>query len=275
MSKKNKTMSEEITTEGVSISHFQENIKANDNLKEVLKLALKQTSTTTREVLPKLSNAVVSYIKEFKENLKNQTVTDEMMNYISRSELAKHCYALVGYNRKDEVNDLFEKVVSRAIRLAIMIENYPSEFAVDENTNEVFVMSKVLEPKIEVKIKGSKATKKINNKDESLEPVSTYVVDKMYKAKYPTGTRSSKTKDEKTITNFKNVTNDFLKGFKKLIEYSSKQNVKFFDMIDEPTFENLEEIKEFLNSEDYQAVRTFSVEYTTDYNGKLERVANQ
>ena len=30
----------------------------------------------------------------------------------------------------------------------------------------------------------------------------------------------------------------------------------------------------FLNGEDYQAVRTFSVEYTTDYNGKLERVAN-
>ena len=86
MSKKNKTMSEEITTEGVSISHFQENIKANDNLKEVLKLALKQTSTTTREVLPKLSNAVVSYIKEFKENLKNQTVTDEMMNYISNND---------------------------------------------------------------------------------------------------------------------------------------------------------------------------------------------
>ena len=72
MSKKNKTMSEEITNEGVSISHFQENIKANDNLKEILKLALKQTSTTTREVLPKLSNAVVSYIKEFKDNLKNQ-----------------------------------------------------------------------------------------------------------------------------------------------------------------------------------------------------------
>ena len=259
----------------VSISHFQETIKANTNLKEILKLALKQTSTTTREVLPKLSNAVVSYIKEFKANLDDKTKTDEMMKFLSRTEIAKHCYKLVGYDRKVEVNDLFEKVVSRAIRLGIMQVDYPSEFAVDENTNEVFVMSKVLEPKIEVKIKGSKATKKINNKDDSLIPVSTYVVDKMYKQKYPTGTRTPKNKDEKAVSNFKNITKDFLVGFKKLIEYSSKQNVKFFDMVDDTTFESLEEIKDFLNSEDYQNIRTFSVEYQVDFNGKLEKAINQ
>tara|TARA_R100000315_G_C5207390_1_gene122733 strand:+ start:136 stop:975 length:840 start_codon:yes stop_codon:yes gene_type:complete len=259
----------------VSISHFQETIKANTNLKEILKLALKQTSTTTREVLPKLSNAVVSYIKEFKENLKDKTITDDMMKLLSRTEISKHCYKLVGYDRKVEVNDLFEKVVSRAIRLGIMQVDYPSEFAVDENTNEVFVMSKVLEPKIEVKIKGSKATKKINNKDDSLIPVSTYVVDKMYKQKYPTGTRTPKNKDEKAVSNFKNITKDFLVGFKKLIEYSSKQNVKFFDMVDDTTFESLEEIKDFLNSEDYQNIRTFSVEYQVDFNGKLEKAINQ
>ena len=117
--------------------------------------------------------------------------------------------------------------------------------------------------------------KKINNKDESLLPVSTYIVDKMYKAKYPTGSRTPKNKDEKTISNFKNITNDFLIGMKKLIEYSSKQNVKFFDMVDETTFENLEEIKMFLNSEDYQNIRTFSVEYQVDFNGKLEKAINQ
>ena len=257
------------------INDFQDNIKSNSSLKEILKLGLKQTTTTTREVLPKLSNAVVSYIKEFKENLKDKTKTDEMMKYLSRTEISKHCYQLVGYDRKVETNDLFEKLVSRAIRLAILQIDYPSEFSVDENTNEVFVMSKVLEPKIEVKIKGSKATKKINNKDESLLPVSTYIVDKMYKAKYPTGSRTPKNKDEKTISNFKNITNDFLIGMKKLIEYSSKQNVKFFDMVDETTFENLEEIKMFLNSEDYQNIRTFSVEYQVDFNGKLEKAINQ
>tara|TARA_R100001443_G_scaffold35437_1_gene49179 strand:- start:491 stop:1354 length:864 start_codon:yes stop_codon:yes gene_type:complete len=268
----------------VSITHFQDTIKANETLKEILKLALKQTSTTTREVLPKLSNAVVSYIKEFKQNLKDKTKTDEMMKLLSRTEIAKHCYYLVGYNRKDEVNDLFEKVVSRAIRLGIMIIDFPTQFAVDENTNDVFVMSNVLEPKIDVKIKGSKLTKKINNKDESLIPVSTYVVDKMYKAKYPTGSRTPTQKDEKAINNLKNISKEWILGFKKLINYTSNKNVKFFDVVDEQLFESFEEMKALLSgndgepsipSNDYQNIRTFSVEYQADFNGKLEKVINQ
>ena len=93
------------------------------------------------------------------------------------------------------------------------------------------------------------------------------------KAKKPA--RKTKTKDEKAISNFKNITNDFLIGMKKLIEYSSKHNVKFFDMVDDTTFENLEEIKMFLNSDDYKNVRTFSVEYQVDFNGKLEKAINQ
>ena len=40
-------------------------------------------------------------------------------------------------------------------------------------------------------------------------------------------------------------------------------------------FENLEEIKMFLNSDDYKNVRTFSVEYQVDFNGKLEKAINQ
>ena len=81
-------------------------------------------------------------------------------------------------------------------------------------------------PKIDIKIKGSKVTKKVNNKDESLIPVSTYVVDKMYAQKYPTGKRQGKTKDEKI--NIKSIAKDFVNGLKKLIALSSKQDVKFF-----------------------------------------------
>ncbi len=273
---KSSNKNDELKIESLAkINDFQDNIKSNSTLKEILKLGLKQTNTTTKEVLPKLANAVVSYINEFKANLKDKTKTDDMMKFLSRTEIAKHCYQLVGYDRKVEINDLFEKLVSRSIRLAILIVDYPSQFSVDENTHDVFVMSKVLEPKIDVKIKGSKATKKVLNKDESLLPVSTYIVDKMYKQKYPTGTRKTQTKDEKTISNFKNITKDFLVGMKKLIEYSSKQNVKFFDMVDDTTFESLEEIKDFLNSEDYQNIRTFSVEYQVDFNGKLEKAINQ
>jgi len=274
MSKKEKQSSKKIDEKQkeseVKISHFQENIKANDQLKEILTLALKQTSITTREVLPKLAKSVVSYIQEFKENLKNKTVTDDMMKLLSKKELTNHCYNLVGYNRKDEVNDLFEKVVSRANRLALMLVDYPNEFNVDDQTNEVFVMSKTLEPKIDIKIKGSKVTKKVNNKDESLIPVSTYVVDKMYAQKYPTGNRQGKTKDEKI--NIKSIAKDFVNGLKKLIALSSKQDVKFFDLVDEVTFEKLEEAKMLLNSEEFQVVRSFSVEYRPDYNGNLEKI---
>ena len=269
MSKKEKTESKKQVDKMLT---FVEGIEANEDLKEVLKLALKQTNITTREVLPKLANSVVGFIEEFKENLKDKTVTDSMTKLIQKKELTTYCYYLVGYNRKDEVNDLFEKVVSRSIRLALMLIDYPKEFSIDEETQEVFVMSKVLEPMIPIKIKGSKVTKKVNNKDESLIPVSTYVVDKMYAQKYPTKSRQGKTKDEKTETLFKILTSDFLKGFKSLISKAEKQDVKFFDMVDENTFEHLEEIKMLLTSEDYENVRAFSVEYQVDYNGKLEQI---
>ena len=269
MSKKEKTESKKQVDKMLT---FVEGIEANEDLKEVLKLALKQTNITTREVLPKLANSVVGFIEEFKEKLEDKTVTDSMTKLIQKKELTTYCYYLVGYNRKDEVNDLFEKVVSRSIRLALMLIDYPKEFSIDEETQEVFVMSKVLEPMIPIKIKGSKVTKKVNNKDESLIPVSTYVVDKMYAQKYPTKSRQGKTKDEKTETLFKILTSDFLKGFKSLISKAEKQDVKFFDMVDENTFEHLEEIKMLLTSEDYENVRAFSVEYQVDYNGKLEQI---
>ena len=158
-----------------------------------------------------------------------------------------------------------------------MIVDYPTEFAVDEKTNEVFVMSKTLEPKVEKKVKGSKVVSKENNKDESLLPVSTYVVDKMYKIKYPTKSRNGKTQDEKTLNNFKNITVDMVKSFKKIIKMSKRKDVKFFDVVDDTTFESLEELKNLLNSEDYQTIRQFSVEYQIDYNGNLElrEAANQ
>ena len=269
-----KKILDDVTLENdkININDFQDNIIANEELKENLELALTQTNITTTEVLPKLASSIVKYINEFKSNLENLTITDDMMKLLLKKELTTHCYQLVDYKRKDGVNDLFEKVVSRAIRLGIMIVDFPEEFSVDEETSEVFIMSKVLEPQNKIKIKGSKLTKKVNNEDDSLIPVTTYAVDKVYARKYPTGKRKTKTKDEKAIKEFKNITKDFLSGFKKLIAYSSKQNVKFFDMVDDNTFENLEEIKMFLNSEDYQNIRTFSVEYQVNFNGKLEKV---
>ena len=88
-------------------------------------------------------------------------------------------------------------------------------------------------------------------------------------------TPEEKQKDEKAINNLKNISNEWILGFKKLINYTSNQNVKFFDVVDEQLFESFEEIKELLSSNDYQNIRTFSVEYQVDFNGKLEKAINQ
>ena len=77
------------------------------------------------------------------------------------------------------------------------------------------------------------------------------------------------------INNLKNISKEWILGFKKLINYTSNQNVKFFDVVDEQLFESFEEIKELLSSNDYQNIRAFSVEYQADYNGKLEKAINQ
>ena len=65
-----------------------------------------------------------------------------------------------------------------------------------------------------------------------------------------------------------------MQGIKVLISKASKKDVKFFDLIDEDTFENLAELNSLLNSKDFEVVRSFSVEYRPDFNGKLEKIAS-
>ena len=229
------------------IKSFNENIKAVEKLDVALKLAFKQTTTTGNSIVCTLGLKVLDYIKEFKLNLKSLTKTDDMLNYISKKGLTTFCYERVNYNRKEGVNDLFEKVVSRAIRLALMLEDFPNEFSVDEKKGQVFIMSKILEPFNTIKVEGSKVSKKVVNKDETLLPVTTYTIDKVYQKKYPTG--------------------------KRVINYANKKDVKFFDMIDEDTFENIIEFNQLTTQKEFDVVRSFSVEYRPDFNGKLEKIA--
>ena len=273
MKKENTQKKDDTILEVSKIKNFQDQISSNKDLKENLKLGLKQTYTTTREVLPRVAISVEKYINEVQAILKDDTKTDEMMKVISHKGITTHCYDLVEYDRKKEKNDLFEKLVSRAIRLAVMKVNFPNEFSIDEKTNEVFVMSKVLEPKIPIKIKGSKTTKLVPNTDENLLPITTYTIDNLYKSKYPTATRNTKTKDSKIEQMIKPNAQATLKGLKTLIAKVSKKDVKFFDLVDEETFEVFAELSTLLNSQDFQSVRSFSVEYRPDFNGKLEKIS--
>ena len=81
--KKEKSQSNKTILEIKENADFQEKIKSNKDLKENLKLGLKQTTTTTREVLPKVAISVEKYINEVKAVLKTKTKTDEMMKVIS------------------------------------------------------------------------------------------------------------------------------------------------------------------------------------------------
>ena len=236
MTKENTQKKENTILEISKIKNFQDEIGSNKDLKENLKLGLKQTNTTTREVLPKIAISVQNYITEVKLVLKTKTKTDEMMKVLSQKGLTSHCYDLVEYDRKKEINDLFEKLVSRSIHLA-------------------------------------KVTKLVPNEDKTLLPITTYTIDTLFKGKYPTATRNTKTKDSKIEQMIKPNAQATLKGLKTLISKATKKDVKFFDLVDEETFEVFAELSTLLNSEDFQSIRSFSVEYRPDFNGKLEKIA--
>ena len=53
---------------------------------------------------------------------------------------------------------------------------------------------------------------------------------------------------------------------------ANKKNVEFFDYIDnDEVFSQFENIKEFLNSQNYQTIRKFSIEYQQAFDGSLEK----
>jgi len=251
-----------------------ENAKSNVNLKTHLVLALKNTSSIMNVLLPKISVSVKELIIETKKAWASNTPTSDAKKLIQMKALREHCYSLVNYNRRTEPNSAFEMVVTRAIKLALMMVDYSSEFDVDSKNSQIFVMSKVATPTIIEKLEGQKsATKKTANKDEKLVEVNTGVIDRVYNVKYGNPTRTPKTKDVKTEMSFKDSAKMFYKLFNKALNYATKKDVKFFHSVDEETMKQLSFIDTLFNSDAYENMRNFSIDYCEDIEGELEKTS--
>jgi hypothetical protein len=252
---------------------FIENLKSNAELQSNLKLAFKNTVSLNSVLLPKIANSLKNYILEFQGKLDKKVNLDTANKFIQQKALTEHCYSLVEYNRKDGINHAFEMVVSRAIKLALMLVRNPEKFQ-KEKQNKVLIASNIATPFITETLEGQKArTRKVKNTDTKLVEVNTGIIDRIHRETNPVKTRQVKSADlsQKMTDNFKALSKQFLQGLKQAIGYAEKKNVKFFDMLDEQTWENLSSIHTLLNGQSYQVARTFSVEYEVNLEGNLEK----
>jgi hypothetical protein len=145
----------------------------------------------------------------------------------------------------------------------------PNDIEIDEKNSKIFMVSKVATPFIEQKLKGQKgAIKKIPNTSNELVEINTGVIDTVHKIRTGKVSKGSKTKDVQTIANnLKAISKAFFINFDKAITYANKKDVKFFDMVDEQTWQNLSNIFTLYNSKAYQDMRNFSEDYEVAIDG--------
>jgi len=262
-----------------------EQANSNVNLKTHLTLALKNTSSIMKVLLPKISVSVKELVLEYKkltekntdtDDKKKNTDTDDKKNQIQMKALREHCYSLVGYNRKTDPNSAFEMVCTRAVKLGLMMVDHPNKFDVDAKNSQVFVMSKIATPFIIEKKEGQKSSiNKKPNTDETLVEVNTGVIDRVYNVEYGNpNPRKPKTKDDKVELTFKDTAKNFYKLFNKALDYSAKPNVKFFDLVDEETMKQLSLIDTLFQGANYKAMRNFSIDYQVNVEGDYSAKPN-
>tara|TARA_R100001082_G_scaffold110616_2_gene91053 strand:+ start:102 stop:980 length:879 start_codon:yes stop_codon:yes gene_type:complete len=250
-----------------------ESATSNVNLKTHLTLALKNTSSIMKVLLPKIAVSVKELIFEYKKLTEKNTDTDDKKNQIQMKALREHCYNLVGYNRKTDPNSAFEMVCTRAVKLGLMMIDHPNKFDVDAKNSQVFVMSKIATPFIIEKKEGQKSSiNKKPNTDETLVEVNTGVIDRVYNVEYGNpNPRKPKTKGDKVELTFKDNAKSFYKLFNKALDYSKKKDVRFFDLVDEETMKQLSLIDSLFNGENYKVMRNFSLDYQVSLSGELEK----
>jgi len=239
---KTKTMIEEI--ESNETETFLNSLKANEPLKKVLFLAKNVSKKLMVDIVPKMSKSVNALMIEINSG-KNTSLKD----WNTIKFLRQHLYNLSSYDRSKDVNSAFEMAVTRSIKLAIMMYDNKDQFEVSEK-NEVFIMSKVATPMIDVKLKGQKSgTKKVKNDSTDLVEVNTGTIDKVWNIKYPNAvtTRSSQTKDTKI--NFSQMVTNFMRELEKVYNVANKKDHnKLLELLDEKAIENLGNIKAMLES---------------------------
>ena len=224
-----------------------------------------------------LSNGLMKLVPEMAV-LVNDMITEldskqkgKIKGQIDMAFLKAHLYSLSQYDRKTAVNSAFEMAVTRAVKLGILMNTDKNEFSVNSK-NEVLVMDKIATPMIDQFKKGQKGgATKVANTSTDLVPVHTGLVDKLWSTKFAVVTRTPSTKDAKIELTLKDSAKNFYDLFNKALDYSSKKDVRFFDLVDEATTKQLSLIGTLFNSEAYKDMRNFSIDYQVAIDGTLEK----
>tara|TARA_R100000908_G_scaffold39114_1_gene18091 strand:+ start:60 stop:884 length:825 start_codon:yes stop_codon:yes gene_type:complete len=261
-------MTKEIKKEVLKATPFETFTEKNGNLKRYLNLALKNTREIMKVLLPKIAVEIQKMI-EFHINSTKDDIKTDKTKIINEKAIREHIYGIVGYIAKEEKNVAFEKVVDRALHLAIMKVNTPNDIKIDDVNSKIYMVSKVATPFLKVEKKGQKGSVEYKpNTDEQLVEINTGTIDTVHKIRSGKVSKGSKTKDVKMIANnFKAISKAFFINFDKAMNYSMKKKPEFFDMVDEEVWQNLSNIFTLYNSKAYQDMRNFSQDYEVAIDG--------
>ena len=217
------------------------NVEFNNSkkLKGYLQSAM-NSATALVNYIPKITNELVLCINQYQaKNKGNLKPRDQKESFDTFKSLREFAYGLIGYDRTDKnnINGAFEMAVERSIRSALMsVNSFGSMQVID---GELVAVSKIVKPTVKVENPNKKLKVKfVNqpNKDETLIPVNTTNIDKMWK-KF-TGTEP--TPKDKEKSDIKTSAKIFYSDLHKVYDFAkNKKYDKFWSVMGEDTLETI------------------------------------
>ena len=258
MSKKNKTMLDQV--EEIKDINLMDNLKSNEQLKKALIQARNMSRKLRDDIVPQLSKAVISVMKEMLEN------KTEIADWKTMKFLRGHCFIQSGYDRKKDLNQNFELSVTMAVRLAIMTYDNSSQFQITDK-NEILVMDKVATPWIDqTKTNQKGGKKKVKNTSEELIEIVPSAINKIWATKYPTVKRPNAKPKENISATLKSALK-VLEDLQNICE--SKNPQKIAERI---TDEDAGVIGAYTLI-DFAMIRNTFSKYESDINGDVKKIA--
>ena len=255
---KNKTMLDQV--EEIKDNDLMDNLKSNEQLKKALILARNMSRKLRDDIVPQLSKAVISVMKEMLEN------KTEITDWKTMKFLRGHCFIQSGYDRKKDLNQNFELSVTMAVRLAIMTYDNSSQFQITDK-NEILVMDKVATPWIDqTKTNQKGGKKKVKNTSEELIEIVPSAINKIWATKYPTVKRPNAKPKENISATLKSALK-VLEDLQNICE--SKNPQKIAERI---TDEDAGVIGSY-GLIDFAMIRNTFAKYESDINGDVKKIA--
>ena len=255
---KNKTMLDQV--EEIKDNDLMDNLKSNEQLKKALILARNMSRKLRDDIVPQLSKAVISVMKEMLEN------KTEITDWKTMKFLRGHCFIQSGYDRKKDLNQNFELSVTMAVRLAIMTYDNSSQFQITDK-NEILVMDKVATPWIDqTKTNQKGGKKKVKNTSEELIEIVPSAINKIWATKYPTVKRPNAKPKENISATLKSALK-VLEDLQNICE--SKNPQKIAERI---TDDDAGVIGSY-SLIDFAMIRNTFAKYESDINGDIKSVA--